>query len=119
MLLLLACPSGQLAALAPLAESTYRRLLSVTNQLHPAIVPHGGLHAKAHRHANEQSSVAVGVETAASSGRALLDGTVLARWSELGAGKRADVAARGGYDSAADLRDDLERVLGWSGMAYF
>lgn len=117
-MLLLACPSGQLAALSPLAESTYRRLLSVTNQLHPAIVPHGGLHSKAHRYP-DQSSVAVGVETAASSGRALVDGTVLARWSELGAAKRTDVALRGGYDGVADLRDDLEGVLGWSAMAYF
>ncbi|KID78715.1 Protein cft1 [Metarhizium brunneum] len=117
-MLLLACPSGQLAALSPLAESTYRRLLSVTNQLHPAIVPHGGLHTKAHRYP-DPSSVAVGVETAASSGRALVDGTVLARWSELGAAKRTDVALRGGYDGVADLRDDLEGVLGWSAMAYF
>ncbi|TWU76228.1 mRNA cleavage and polyadenylation factor subunit [Metarhizium rileyi] len=117
-ILLLACPSGQLAALAPLPESMYRRLLSVTNQLHPAIVPHGGLHTKAHRYPN-QSSVAVGVETAASSGRAVIDGTVLARWGELAAAKRTDVALRGGYDSVADLRDDLEGVLGWSGMAYF
>lgn len=117
-ILLLACPSGQLAALAPLVESTYRRLLSVTNQLHPAIVPHGGLHSKAHRYP-DQSLAAVGVETAASSGRALVDGTVLARWSELGAAKRADVALRGGYETVADLRDDLEGVLGWSGMAYF
>lgn len=111
-------PSGQLAALAPLPESTYRRLLSVTNQLHPAIVPHGGLHAKAHRLPSDHSS-AVGVETAASSGRALVDGTVLSRWSELGAAKRADIALRGGYDGVTDLRDDLEAVLGWSGMAYF
>ncbi|OAQ62791.1 protein CFT1 [Pochonia chlamydosporia 170] len=117
-ILLLACPSGQLAALAPLAESTYRRLLSVTNQLHPAIVPHGGLHSKAHRYP-DQSSAAVGVETAASSGRAVVDGTVLARWNELGAAKRADVALRGGYDTVADLRDDLEGILGWGGMAYF
>ncbi|KAG5972297.1 hypothetical protein E4U55_000857 [Claviceps digitariae] len=122
MLLLLACPSGQLAALAPLSESTYRRLLSVTNQLHPAIVPHGGLHAKAHRHAGDSSGTpasTVGVDTAASLGRVLVDGTVLARWNELGAGKRTDVAVRGGYDGAADLRGDLEGVLGWTGMGYF
>lgn len=122
MLLLMACPSGQLAALAPLSESTYRRLLSVTNQLQPAIVPHGGLHAKAHRHGGDPSgrtASTVGVDTASSSGRALVDGTVLARWNELGAGKRADVAVRGGYDGAGDLRGDLEGVLGWTGMAYF
>ncbi|KAG5920077.1 hypothetical protein E4U53_003944 [Claviceps sorghi] len=122
MLLLLACPSGQLAALTPLGESTYRRLQSVTNQLHPAVVPHGGLHAKAHRHGGEPSGAAartVGVDTAAAAGRTVVDGTVLARWNELGAGKRADVAVRGGYDGAADLRGDLEGVLGWTGMAYF
>lgn len=120
-MLLLACRSGQLAALAPLTESSYRRLLSVTNQLHPAVVPHGGLHTKAHRlaHCDQASLGAVGVETAASSGRAIVDATVLGRWSELSAAKRADVATRGGYDSAADLRDDLEGVLGWTGMAYF
>ncbi|KAG6063323.1 hypothetical protein E4U32_001379 [Claviceps aff. humidiphila group G2b] len=121
MQLLLACPSGQIAALAPLPESMHRRLLSVTNQLHPAIVPHGGLHAKAFRHAGEHSATGatVGVDTAASSGQALVDGTVLARWNELGAAKRAEVAIRGGYDGAGDLRGDLEGVLGWTGMAYF
>ncbi|PHH82970.1 hypothetical protein CDD83_3097 [Cordyceps sp. RAO-2017] len=119
-MLLLASPSGQVAAMTPLAESTYRRLLSVTNQLLPALVPHGGLHAKAHRLPDQQSrTAAVGVETAASSGRAMVDGTLLARWSELGAGKRAEAASKGGYDGVADLRADLEAVLGWGGMAYF
>ena len=118
-ILLLASPSGQLAALTPLAESAYRRLLSVTNQLLPALVPHGGLHARAYRHADTHGKAAVGVETAASSGRAVIDGAVLARWSELGAAKRSEVASKGGYEAVADLRGDLEAVLGWNGMAYF
>lgn len=59
----------------------------------------------------------VGVETAAS-GRAIVDGAILTRWNELGAAKKAEVASRGGYDSVTELREDLEAVLGWSGLAY-
>lgn len=59
----------------------------------------------------------VGVETAAS-GRAIVDGAILNRWNELGAAKRTEVASRGGYDSVIELREDLEAVLGWSGLAY-
>ncbi|KJZ73736.1 Protein cft-1 [Hirsutella minnesotensis 3608] len=119
-LLLLASPSGQLAALAPLAESTYRRLLSIANQLLPALAAYGGLHAKAHRLPDPLSRwPAVGVETAASSGRSVVDGTMLARWGELGSPKRAEVASKGGYDGVADLRADLEAVLGWTGVSYF
>ncbi|KAJ6442592.1 protein CFT1 [Purpureocillium lavendulum] len=107
--LFLASPSGQLSALTPLPESTYRRLLSVTNQLHPALVPHAGLHAKAYRVPDTQGrNAAIGVETAASWGRSVVDGAVLARWTELGAAKRSEIASRGGYDSAADLRADLD-----------
>ncbi|TQV96482.1 hypothetical protein V2A60_003121 [Cordyceps javanica] len=120
--LLLSCPTGQLAALTPLSESAYRRLLSLTNQLMPAVVPHGGLHPKAHRlpegRGAQSHSRAVGVETAAS-GRMIVDGAVLARWTEMGAAKRAEMAAKSGYDDMDEMRDELEGVLGWSGMAYF
>lgn len=118
-ILLLASPSGSLAALAPLAESAYRRLLSVTNQLLPALVPHGGLHIRANRvpEGGGGTSRAVGVETAAS-GRAIVDGAVLARWSELGAAKRTEVATKGGYDGAVEMREELEAVLGWNGLSY-
>jgi len=92
----------------------------VTKQLHPALVPHAGLHAKAYRIPDTHGrNASIGVETAASWGRAVVDGAVLARWTELGAAKRSEIASRGGYDSAADLRADLDAVLGWSGMAYF
>lgn len=115
-ILLLASASGSLAALTPVSETTYRRLLSVTNQLLPALPPHGGLNAKAYR-VPEGVARPVGVETA--SGRTIIDGAVLARWSELGAGKRAEVAGKGGYDGVIELREELESVLGWSGLAYF
>lgn len=57
------------------------------------------------------------META--SGRGIVDGAVLARWAEMGAGKRAEVAGRGGYDGVAEMREELEGVLGWNGLAYF
>ncbi|ATY61513.1 protein CFT1 [Cordyceps militaris] len=120
--LLLSCPTGQLAALTPLSESAYRRLLSLANQLMPAVVPYGGLHSKAHRlpegRGAQSHARAVGVETAAS-GRMIVDGAVLARWTELGAAKRAEMATKSGYDDLNEMRDELEGVLGWSGMAYF
>lgn len=113
--LLLASPSGHLSTLVPLPEATYRRLLSITNQLLPALTPHGGLNAKAHR--IPEVHRAVGVEAAA--GRAIIDGAVLARWAELSAAKRAEMASKGGYDDVGELRSDLEGLLGWSRLAYF
>ncbi|KAF7554503.1 hypothetical protein G7Z17_g2821 [Cylindrodendrum hubeiense] len=47
------------------------------------------------------------------------DGAVLARWTELAAAKRAEIAGKGGYDGVGELRDELEGLLGWSGLAYF
>lgn len=116
---MLAAPSGQLSALMPVPESTYRRLLSVASQLMTALVPHGGLQAKAHRLPEQQAGTSfVGVDTA-SSGRAVVDGEVLARWGELSAVKRAEVASKGGYDGVGYLRSDLEAILGWNSTAYF
>ncbi|KAL7759347.1 hypothetical protein ACKLNR_009437 [Fusarium oxysporum f. sp. zingiberi] len=114
-ILLLASSSGHLATLVPLPETTYRRLLSVTNQLLPALTPHGGLNAKAHR--LPDGIRPVGVEAAG--GRTIVDGAVLARWAELGAAKRAEIAGKGGYDGVGELREELEGVLGWSGLSYF
>ena len=114
--LLFASSSGALSALSPLNESSYRRLLSVTNQLLPALAPHGGLNAKANRIPADGGKLG-GVETG--SGRVIVDGTVLARWNELGAGKRSEIAGRGGYDSVGDLREELEGSLGWNGLGYF
>jgi cleavage and polyadenylation specificity factor subunit 1 len=56
---------------------------------------------------------------AAGRSAAVVDGEVLARWMELGAAKRAEIASKGGYDGVAELRAELEGVLGWTGMAYF
>ncbi|PHH63058.1 hypothetical protein CDD81_6303 [Ophiocordyceps australis] len=119
-ILLLASPSGHLAALTPVPESTYRRLLSVANQLVPALPAHGGLHAKTFRLPDSQqagrAALPVGVDTG---GRAVVDGAVLAAWTALGAAKRAEVAGKGGYDGVGDLREDLQALLGWNSLSYF
>lgn len=52
-------------------------------------------------------------------GRSIVDGAVLARWAELGAGRRAEVAGKVGFDGADEVRGELRRVLGWGGLAYF
>lgn len=52
-------------------------------------------------------------------GRNIVDGAVLARWAELGAGRRSEVAGRVGFDGPDEVREELRRVLGWGGLAYF
>jgi cleavage and polyadenylation specificity factor subunit 1 len=52
-------------------------------------------------------------------GRNIVDGTLLQKWAELGAGRRAEVAGRVGFTGSEDVRAELQQVLGWSGMAYF
>jgi cleavage and polyadenylation specificity factor subunit 1 len=49
----------------------------------------------------------------------VVDGAVLARWTELAAAKRTEIAGKGGYDGVAELREELDGILGWSGLAYF
>lgn len=115
--LLLTSPTGHISTLTPVGESSYRRLLSVSNQLLPALTPHGGLNAKAHRLPPEGQPPPVGVDTGA--GRVIVDGAVLGRWMELGAAKRSELAGKGGYDSVEELRRELGSVLGWHGLAYF
>lgn len=119
--MLLASPSGQLAALTPLPEPAHRRLLSLSTQLLSALPAHAGLNAKAHRLPPQDAgaNANVGVDMAAGRSAAVVDGEVLARWMELGAAKRAEIASKGGYDGVAELRAELEGVLGWTGMAYF
>ncbi|KAH8883832.1 hypothetical protein GQ53DRAFT_846646 [Thozetella sp. PMI_491] len=114
--LLLASPTGVLATLAPLSEASYRRLSSLTTQLTNSLPNVGGLNPKAYR-MPAASCPATGVD--AGMGRAIVDGAVLARWAELGAGRRAEVAGRVGFNSPQEVRSELEGVLGWSGLAYF
>jgi cleavage and polyadenylation specificity factor subunit 1 len=62
-------------------------------------------------------SVTPGVD--AGMGRNIVDGTLLARWTELGTGRRTEVAGRVGFAGPEEVRGELASVLGWGGMGYF
>ena len=109
-------PSGQLSALTPLSETAYRRLTSVTNQLISVLPQPAGCNPKGYRAPHPEARLP-GVD--ASVGRGVVDGAVLARWNELSARQRAEVASKGGYASAAEVRAELECLLGWAGVAYY
>ncbi|KAH8173830.1 CPSF A subunit region domain-containing protein [Sarocladium implicatum] len=114
--LLLSSPTGHISSLLPLPESSYRRLLSLSNQLLPALTPYGGLNPKAHRMGDVRGG-SVGVD--AGTGRGVVDGAVLARWMEVAAARRVEVAGKVGYEGVGELREELRNVLGWSNLSYF
>ncbi|TPX19066.1 uncharacterized protein E0L32_011227 [Thyridium curvatum] len=117
-LLLASGDTGALAALYPLPEATYRRLSSLASQLANSLPHAAGLNPKAHRAPSSSASQAAGVD-AGGAGRTVVDGSMLARWAELGSGRRAEVAGRAGYGDALEVRAELEMVLGWGRMEYF
>ncbi|UQC88204.1 CPSF A subunit region [Colletotrichum lupini] len=114
--LLLASSTGALASLNPLGEQAYRRLTSLANSIAGAVPQAAATNPKAHR-LQPLDARTPGVDTSA--GRSIVDGALLARWNELGAGRRFEVAGKGGYGDVLEVRGELEGVLGWSGMAYF
>lgn len=115
-LLLLASPTGVLATLRPLSEAAYRRLSSLAGQLTTSLPHAAGLNPKAHRMSAATcppSGVDAGV------GRSIVDGAMLERFTELGTGRRGEMAGRAGYGGAAEVRGELEGLLGWAGLGYF
>ncbi|OLN82877.1 Protein cft1 [Colletotrichum chlorophyti] len=114
--LLLSSPTGALASLTPLSEQAYRRLTSLANSIATALPNVAGANPKAHR-LPPLDARPPGVDTSA--GRSIVDGALLSRWNELGAGRRSEVAGKGGYGEVLEVRGELEGLLGWSGMAYF
>jgi cleavage and polyadenylation specificity factor subunit 1 len=52
-------------------------------------------------------------------GRSIVDGALLARWAELGTGRRGEIAGRVGFAGPDDVRAELKVVLGWEALAYF
>ncbi|KAJ0165536.1 Protein cft1 [Colletotrichum tanaceti] len=114
--LLLASPTGALASLTPLSEQAYRRLTSLANSIAGALPHAAATNPKGHR-LQPLDARTPGVDTSA--GRSIVDGALLARWNELGAGRRSEVAGKGGYGDIHEVRGEMEGVLGWSGMAYF
>ncbi|KAI6350634.1 hypothetical protein MCOR25_010522 [Pyricularia grisea] len=116
--ILMASPTGVLAAVQPLSQSTYTRLSALASNLMASVPHHAALNPKAYRlpptsTQNQVAAVDISV------GRAVVDGSLLARWAELASGRRAEVAGRAGFSGAAEVRSELEAVLGWSIMSYF
>jgi len=116
--LLLATDTGALSMLCPLSETEYRRLSSLTAQLATSLPHVAGLNPRGYRMAAaSRSGTPPGVDAAV--GRSIVDGTLLPRWSELGSGRRHEVAGRVGFAGPAEVRAELEGLLGWVKMEYF
>ncbi|KAK4193394.1 protein cft1 [Podospora australis] len=116
--LLLASPTGVIAALRPLSETSYRRLSSLVSHLINSLPPVAGLNPKGYRMPNANCPPAA-VETGMSRGIGIVDGTILERFSQFGRAKRDDVVTKAGYSGPEEVRSDLEGVLGWAGLGYF
>jgi cleavage and polyadenylation specificity factor subunit 1 len=104
---LLTTQTGVLGLLTPIDEQTYRRLgalqVFLTNSLEHAC----GLNPRGYR----------SVETERSGSRAIVDGTILRRWTELGSQRKAEACLKVGVEEWV-VRGDLERV-GAGALGYF
>lgn len=120
-ILLLASPTGALAAVTALPETSYRRASSLVSQLINTLPHPAGLNPKAYRMppsaTQTTARTAPGIESGVGTG--IVDGAVLARWTELASGRRGEIAGRVGYAAPEEVRAELEGLLGWSGLAYF
>lgn len=117
--LLLASHTGMLAAMTPLTEQEYRRLSSLASQLSTNLPHLGGLNPKAYR--APVTTAVVGRHPPAVDagvGRSVVDGAMLSRWNELGAGRRAEIAGRVGFAGVDEVRATLEGLVGANGLAY-
>ncbi|KKA26290.1 hypothetical protein TD95_000089 [Thielaviopsis punctulata] len=114
-ILLMASPSGMISAIEALSETTYRRLLSLTVQLINNLPQWAAANPRAFRSSLAQTPV--GIES--TNGRSIIDGAVLARWNELSSTRRAELAGKVGFNGPEQVREELEALLGWSGVAFF
>ncbi|KAI0410169.1 CPSF A subunit region-domain-containing protein [Xylaria palmicola] len=118
-IVLFSTPTGVLATLAPLSEPQYRRLSFLSGQLLSSLPHHAALNPKAYRAPASTGAVGrfpPGVD--AGMGRSIIDGTLLARWHELGAGRKAEIAGRVGFSDVDEVREVLREVLGTNGLGY-
>ncbi|KAI1436886.1 CPSF A subunit region-domain-containing protein [Xylaria sp. CBS 124048] len=116
---LFSSPTGVFATLSPLSEPQYRRLSFLSGQLLSSLSHHAGLNPKAYRTPPSAGAVGrfpPGVD--AGMGRNVIDGAILTRWNELGAGRKAEIAGRVGFAGVDEVREMLQEVLGSSGLGY-
>ncbi|KAI0466598.1 CPSF A subunit region-domain-containing protein [Xylaria cf. heliscus] len=117
--ILFSSPTGVLATLSPLSEPQYRRLSFLSGQLLSSLPHYAGLNPKAYRAPTSTGAVGrfpPGVD--AGMGRNIIDGALLARWNELGAGRKAEIAGRVGFADVDEVREVLREVLGTNGLGY-
>ncbi|RWA07003.1 hypothetical protein EKO27_g8109 [Xylaria grammica] len=117
--ILFGSPTGVFATLSPLSEPQYRRLSFLSGQLLSSLPHHAGLNPKAYRApawTGAMGRFPPGVD--AGMGRNIIDGALLARWNELGAGRKAEIAGRVGFADVDEVREVLREVLGTSGLGY-
>ncbi|KAJ2981079.1 hypothetical protein NUW58_g6780 [Xylaria curta] len=117
--ILFSSPTGVLATLSPLSEPQYRRLSFLSGQLLSSLPHYAGLNPKVYRAPASTGAVGrfpPGVD--AGMGRNIIDGALLARWNELGAGRKAEIAGRVGFADVDEVREVLREVLGTNGLGY-
>ncbi|KAI1288918.1 CPSF A subunit region-domain-containing protein [Xylaria venustula] len=118
-IILFSSPTGVLATLSPLSEPQYRRLSFLSGQLLSSLPQYAGLNPKAYRAPVSTGAVGrfpPGVD--AGMGRNIIDGALLSRWNELGAGRKAEIAGRVGFADVDEVREVLREVLGAGGLGY-
>ncbi|OTB04446.1 hypothetical protein M426DRAFT_320804 [Hypoxylon sp. CI-4A] len=118
-LILFSSSTGALATLAALSEPQYRRLSFLTGQILSSLPHYASLNPKDYRAPASTGVVGrlpPGVD--AGMGRSVVDGALLSRWNELGAGRRAEIAGRVGFAGVDEVRETLREVLGGSGLGY-
>ncbi|KAJ8120539.1 hypothetical protein ONZ43_g2774 [Nemania bipapillata] len=117
--ILFGSPTGVLATLSPLSEPQYRRLSFLSGQLLSSLPHYAGLNPKVYRAPASTGAVGrfpPGVD--AGMGRNIIDGALLARWNELGAGRKAEISGRVGFADVDEVREVLREVLGTNGLGY-
>ncbi|KAF2154840.1 hypothetical protein K461DRAFT_253002 [Myriangium duriaei CBS 260.36] len=101
--------SGQIGLVTPLDEAQYRRLSALQGQLTNVLEHPAGLNPRAYRNVKSEDG----------GGRGVVDGDLIRRIGELGAGRRSEIIGRvvgeGGW---WEIRSDLE-VLSGKGLNYF
>ncbi|PNS20445.1 hypothetical protein CAC42_5895 [Sphaceloma murrayae] len=98
--------SGQVGLVTPLDETQYRRLSALQSQLTNVLEHPAGLNPRAYRNVRSEDG----------GGRGVVDGDLIRRIGELGAGRRSEVVGR--VADWWEIRSDLE-IIGGRGLSYF
>lgn len=104
--ILVTTQSGSIALVTPLDEATYRRLSALQTTLTSILEHPAGLNPRAYR----------AVESEGLGSRGVVDGDLICRVGELGAGKRVEVLGRAGAETWG-IKSDLEIISG-RGLGY-